>query len=77
MIKSQDELPQSGRDNSTLIEVISKLENTTKELERVKKQLEIAVNALDLYKNFNYDGTLKNYESIAKNALNKIRELEK
>ena len=31
-IKSQDELPQDGRDNSTLVEVISKLETTTKQL---------------------------------------------
>lgn len=45
------------------------------EQDKVKKQLEIAIKALNLYKNFLYDGTLKGYETIAKEALLQIKEL--
>lgn len=38
MIKSQDDLGKQGRDSEVLLEAISKLETTTAELERVKKQ---------------------------------------
>ena len=74
-IKSQDELPQSGRDNSTLIEVISKLETTT-------KQLEIAVEALEWYDGLEYilfDWTLFTGQKTgtAKESLEQIKELEK
>ena len=37
----------------------------------------VAVGGLDLYKNLRGDGTLKNYESVAIKALNKIKELDK
>lgn len=45
-VKSQDEVNQGGRKSDVLVEAISKLETTTKELERTKKQLEIADIAL-------------------------------
>lgn len=75
-IKSQDELPQTGRDNSTLIEVISKLETTT-------KQLEIAVEALEKVRNVwlenkpMYSYVARFSGRITKIALEKIKELEK
>ena len=50
------------------------LENKAQKLEQ---QLAIAVEALELYKNFLYDGTLKGYESIAKKALQQIKDLDK
>ena len=52
MIKSQDDLnkPETHL-TEVLLEVISKLETTTKELERTKKQLEIAVAGLQYYAN--------------------------
>ena len=59
----------SGR-SETLVQSIEKIE-------RLEKQLNIAVEALDLYKNLRGDGTLKNYESVAIKALNKIKELDK
>ena len=46
-------------------------------IEKLTKQLEIAVEALELYKNLRGDGTLKNYESLAVKALAQIEELEK
>lgn len=48
-IKSQDSLLDCNdgkRSSETLIQTISKLETTTKELEKVKKQLDIAKNYL-------------------------------
>lgn len=86
-IKSQDELPQSGRDNSTLIEVISKLETTT-------KQLRIATLCLSRITNYapacfrteecpledgdGFDnGCFRCGYATAWEALNKIKELEK
>lgn len=39
-IKSQDDLGKQGRDSEVLLEAISKLETTTAELERTKKQLD-------------------------------------
>ena len=47
------------------------------EIIKLKKQLAIAVEALDLYKNLRGDGTLKNYESLAVKALEQIKELDK
>ena len=52
MIKSQDELNQpETHSTEVLLEAISKLETTTNELERTKKQLEIAVAGLQYYAN--------------------------
>ena len=59
----------SGR-SETLVQALERCE-------RLEKQLNIAVEALDLYKNLRCDGTLKNYESVAIKALNKIKELDK
>lgn len=47
------------------------------ELAIARQQLAIAVEALELYKNLRGDGTLTNYESIAEQALQQIKELEK
>ena len=84
MIKSQDDLNKpETHSTEVLLEAISKLETTTKELEKVKKQLEIAVDGLERVRNL----WLKNkpmYSYIAicsviitKVALEKIKELEK
>ena len=52
MIKSQDDLNQpETHSTEVLLEAISKLETTTNELERTKKQLEIAVEALETIEN--------------------------
>lgn len=59
----------SGR-TDTLIQALDKIE-------RLEKQLNIAVEALDLYENLRGDGTLKNYESVAVKALQQIKKLEK
>ena len=59
----------SGR-SETLVQALDRCE-------RLEKQLKIATEALDLYKNLRGDGTLKNYESIAVKALKQIKELEK
>lgn len=46
-VKSQHELTnEGGRKSDVLVEAISKLETTTKQLEKTKKQLDIAVKAL-------------------------------
>lgn len=51
-IKSQDDLNQpETHSTEVLLEVISKLETTTKELAKVKKQLEIAVDGLERVRN--------------------------
>lgn len=44
---------------------------------KLKKQLKIAVEALRLYSNLRGDGTVSNYESVAKSALEQIKELDK
>lgn len=44
---------------------------------KLKEQLEIAIKALRLYSNLRGDGTVSNYESIAKSALKQIKELDK
>lgn len=44
-IKSQDELPQSGRDNSTLLATIDELERVKKLYERAKYWLNEIVNS--------------------------------
>ena len=53
-IKSQDNLIECNngkRSSETLIQTISKLESTIEELERTKKQLDIAVAGLQYYAN--------------------------
>lgn len=71
-IKSQDDLNpcNDGKRSSDV------LLSTIKELEKTKKQLVIAKEALHLYKNLRGDGTLTNYQSIAINALEEIGCLE-
>ena len=44
---------------------------------KLKEQLEIAIKGLRLYSNLRGDGTVSNYESVAKSALKEIKELDK
>lgn len=46
------------------------------ENKRLEKKLDIAVKALITYKNLRYDGTVTGYEYIAKEALEKIKEIK-
>ena len=69
-IKSQHELSEQGRQSEVLIAAIERCE-------RLEKQLKIAIEALHLYSNLRGDGTVSNYESIAKTALEQIKELDK
>ena len=69
-IKSQHELSEQGRQSDVLISAIERCE-------RLEKQLKIAVEALRLYSNLRGDGTVSNYESVAKSALEQIKELDK
>ena len=72
MIKSQDDLNKQGRDSEVLLEAISKLETTT-------KQLDIALKIIDAVMQDEYimetmDGGLSMYLYT---GLEKIKELEK
>ena len=67
---SADDLGEQKRDSNVLIKAIEKCE-------KLEKQLKIAVEALRLYSNLRGDGTVKNYESVAKSALKEIKELDK
>lgn len=78
-IRSQDDLNKQGRDSEVLI-------STIEELERTKKQLDIAVEALKIYgesDNWDYnnkfcpDDIAKYGWRPALKALYKIKELEK
>lgn len=69
-IKSQHELSEQGRQSDVLIAEIERCE-------KLEKQLKIAVEALRLYSNLRGDGTVSNYESVAKSALEQIKELDK
>lgn len=69
-IKSQDDLNEGKRSSEVLLATIEKCE-------KLQKQLDIAVEALCLYSNLRGDGTVSNYESVAKTALKHIKELEK
>lgn len=48
---------------------------TDREIE-LEKKLDIAVKALIIYKNLRYDGSVTNYEYIAREALEKIKEIK-
>lgn len=66
-VKSQDEINQGGRKSDVLVEAISKLEITT-------KQLEIALDGL---KSIAYDEYVYETRRHAQYTLEKIRELDK
>lgn len=68
--KSADDLNKQERQSDVLIAAIERCE-------MLEKQLEIAVKALRLYSNLRGDGTVSNYESVAKSALKEIKELDK
>ena len=84
-VKSQDDINEGGRKSDVLVEAISKLETTTKQLEKtecklkkVEKQLDIAIWAL--YSLLSGKKTIKigkSEELIETYALNKIEELNK
>lgn len=87
-IKSQDSLIDCNngkRSSETLIETISKLETTIEELERTKKQLEIAVNGLRALKSMTFErylvdtrwGCVGKMREKAEETLKQIEELEK
>ncbi len=67
--KSADDLNKQERQSDVLIAAIERCE-------MLEKQLEIAVKALRLYSNLRGDGTVSNYESVAKSALKEIKELD-
>jgi hypothetical protein len=74
-VKSQDELNEGGRKSDVLL-------STIEELERTKKQLDIAVGTLRCYGNpNNWDGNrFTNFFAtwqLARNNLDKIKELNK
>ena len=84
--QSQDDLNQpETHSTDVLIEAISKLETTTNELERTKKQLEIAVEALKTIekKSDKFDDSWGVQEQLdyikaeAQSVLYKLKELEK
>ena len=86
MIKSQDDLNKpETHSTEVLLEDISKLETTTNELERTKKQLEIAVEALKTIekKSDKFDDSWGVQEQLdyikaeAQSVLYKLKELEK
>lgn len=71
-VKSQDSLNPCNdgkRSSDVLIEAVTKCHH-------LQKQLDIAKEALHLYKNLRGDGTLTNNQSIAINALEEIGCLE-
>lgn len=83
-IKSQDDLNKpETHSTEVLLEAISKLETTTKELEKVNKQLDVAVNGLEMVRNLWLENNpMYRYIAmcagrITKVALEKIKELEK
>ena len=68
--KSADDLNKQERQSDVLISAIERCE-------KLEKQLKIAIKALRLYSNLRGDGTVSNYESVAKSALEQIKELDK
>lgn len=67
--KSADDLNKQERQSDVLVAALDKCE-------MLEKKLEIAVKALRLYSNLRGDGTVSNYESVAKSALKEIKELD-
>jgi hypothetical protein len=82
LIKSQDDLNQDdgvGR-TMTLLKAIEQLEKTEVELEKVEKQLKIAVEALEdigFCKTSIYQNSPFKLVSWAIDAISKIKELDK
>ena len=58
-------------------ELEDSLQTSWRNESKLKEQLEIAIKALRLYSNLRGDGTVSNYESIAKSALEQIKELDR
>lgn len=58
-------------------ELEDSLQTSWKNESKLKEQLEIAIKGLRLYSNLRGDGTVSNYESVAKSALKEIKELDK
>lgn len=49
---------------------------SNEEVKVLQEKLDIAIQALRLYSNLRGDGTVSNYESVAKSALKEIKELD-
>lgn len=77
-IKSFDDINEGGRKSDVLVEAISKLETTTKELEKVKKQLDVAkksiLSALQFLACMDRISEEKCNEQLAFDELNKALE---
>lgn len=54
---------------------LTELLKLEQENKKSQEKLEIAIEALRLYSNLRGDGTVSNYESVAKSALKEIKEL--
>ncbi len=76
-VKSQDDLGKQGRDVEVLLEAISKLETTTKELERTKKQLYVAITGVGAAQDLLQAGFTQSPKEVIENTFNEIKELEK
>ena len=86
-VKSQDDLGKQGRDSEVLISTIEKLERTKKEnlllkianaeLEKVKKQLFVAITGLGAVQDLLQAGFTQSPKEVIENTFNEIKELEK
>ena len=63
--------------SEVLLEAISKLETTTKELEKVKKQLFVAITGLGAVQDLLQAGFTQSPKEVIENTFNEIKELEK
>lgn len=76
-VKSQDDLNQpETHSTEVLLETISKLETTTKELEKVKKQLFVAITGLGAVQDLLHAGFTQSPKEVIENTFNEIKELD-
>lgn len=76
-VKSQDVNQPETHSTEVLLEVISKLETTTKELEKVKKQLFVAITGLGAAQDLLQAGFTQSPKEVIENTFNEIKELDK
>jgi hypothetical protein len=77
-IKSQDDLNQpETHSTEVLLESISKLETTAKELEKVKKQLFVAITGLGVVQDLLQAGFTRSPKEVIEHTFNEIKELDK
>lgn len=68
---------KSGYKTDREIELEKRLKDTQDLELDVRIKLDIAIKALITYKNLRYDGSVTNYGYIAKEALEKIKEIKR